>query len=579
MKKLLSVLICMLMIVSCMTLIAPAEESEEVARLAVSDGSTLEGWSNYSKADSGIPAAVINTEIDPDGKGAVAVTMVGEVYANGGYKNPAGNGVTPTNGFMLAYQVAKDTVAGVQSYDLTGMSYLVFDMYVSDAAALGATEFYFELTSSGKPDVQERSWRKTLPQLKGSALTDGWNHFEIALDSYTTEKEPVLNMSAWNFFRVYNATAIQAGEGVTVAFKNLGFTAGATQGDGSGAESYAPVDGVISLPLFGFTDYINEKLPAANMRTDLDESGEAAWVIEYSGTVYKNGGYGAPEGATGWKFGYIAPTPIDISSMKYVVFDFYVSNATYVNDLNFQIELNSHPSAKIDMEENNLKTNFTAACGRLVNGWNHVELPLDSFNQGTGNDKPIAMDPTRWTFMRLYTTDVLELGEDTLTVAYKNFGFTETSSGGPGEADTQTVEAAEAVIALYEAVADITAGKVNADNYETVKAQLAAAIDAYNAANGEVQMLVDEALNVAKIERAVGRALEQYENEKDAPADPTDPQQPTDPSDPVDPADPTDPEQPGDEGQGGLNPVVIIVIAIAVLAVVAVVIIVAKKKK
>ena len=138
---------------------------------------------------------------------------------------------------------------------------------------------------------------------------------------------------------------------------------------------------------------------------------------------------------------------------------------------------------------------------------------------------------------------------------------------------------AEAVIALYEAVADITAGKVNADNYETVKTQLAAAVDAYNAANGEVQMLVDEALNVAKIERAVGRALEQYENEKDAPADPTDPQQPTDPSDPVDPADPTDPEQPGDEGQGGLNPVVIIVIAVSVLAVVAVVIIVAKKKK
>ena len=140
MKKLLSILLGALMIVSCMTFVALAEDGEEIARVAVTDGSTIEGWSNNSSATSGIPAVAINTEIDEDGYGAVAVTLVGEVYANGGYKHPQGDGVEPTNGLKLAYQVAKDTNKGVQSYDLTGMKYLVFDLYVSNAAVMNAIE-------------------------------------------------------------------------------------------------------------------------------------------------------------------------------------------------------------------------------------------------------------------------------------------------------------------------------------------------------------------------------------------------------------------------------------------------------
>lgn len=582
MKKLLSVLICMLMIVSCMTLIAPAEESEEVARVTVTDGSTIEGWSNNSSAESGIPTPAVNTEIDPEGYGAVAVTLVGEVYANGGYKNPAGDGREPTNGLKLAYQVAKDTNKGVQSYDLTGMSYLVFDLYVSNAAVMNAVEVYLELTSSGKSDVQERSWKKPLTQLKGGPLTDGWNHFEIALNTNTFEQDPGLNMAAWSFLRLYNANAFNAGDGVTVGLKNLCFTAASSvSSDEPAVDPYLPVDGVIALPLSGWFDYVNEGLNAATIRTDLDESGEAAWAIEYTGTVYKNGGYGAPEGATGCKVAYNAAQPVDVSAMSYLVFDLYVSNAAYVSSVNFQIELNSHPTHKIDMEENNLTLSFAAACGgRVVDGWNRVEIPLSSFKQGMGTDG-VPMDATRWTFLRLYTTDVIELGEDTLTVAYKNFGFAESSSGTAvgGEDNAQLTEAAEAVIAMYEALSDVTVGKVNAKNYETVKAQLDAAIDAYNAADADVQMLVDEALNVAKIERAVGRALEQYENEQSTPADPDEDTQR--PSEPADPTDPSEPQRPADEGKQPLDLMVIVAAAegVVIVALAVALIVVAKKKK
>lgn len=577
MKKLFCFLMSILMIASCLTLVAPAEESEEIARVAVTDGSTIEGWSNNSSANSGIPAPAINTEIDDQGYGAVAVTLVGEIYANGGYKHPDGDGKEPTNGLKMAYQVAKDTVKGVESYDLSGMNYLAFDLYVSNAAVMNAVEVYLELTSSGKSDVQERSWKRPLTQLKGSPLTDGWNHFEIALNSNTFEQDPGLNMTAWNFFRLYNGTAFNAGEGLTVGIKNLCFVASSsTQDDEPAADPYVPVDGVITLPLSGWLDHVNEKLPAATTKVGLGESAEAAWAIDYTGTVFKNGGHGAPEGATGWKVAYHADKPVDISDANYLVLDFYVSKAAYLDGIHFQIELNSHPTHKIDTEENNLTIAFADACGgKLVDGWNRMEIPLDAFKPGMGTDG-VPMDATRWTSLRLYTTDIIELGGNTLTVAYKNFGFAENGSGvSGGEDNAQVAAAAEEIIALYEAISKITVGKVNASNYETVKAQLDAAIKAYNAADTAVQYAVDEALSIAKIERAVGRALEQYENEADAPTDPADPK------DPVTPADPAEPDEGADEDKTPLDPMVIIAVAegVVILGLIAALIVVSKKKK
>ena len=279
MKKVLTMLLAALMILSCMTEISLAEEeaTEGPAPIYITDGTTIEGWSHTDPANSGMVDPAIDAEL-----GVVAATYTGILYANGGWKNPAGDGVKPTNGLKIGYQANKDP-NNAERFDVTEMTHIAFDMYISNAAALAGKEFDFELTSGGKADVQEIYWRMPLEAIKG---------------------------------------------------------------------------------------------------------------------------------------------------------------------------------------------------GKLVDGWNRMEIPLDSFKQGMGTDG-VPMDATRWTSLRLYTTDTFELGGNMLTVAYKNFGFAENGSGvSGGEDNAQVAAAAEEIFALFEAISNISVGKVIASNYETVKAQLDAAIKA-----------------------------------------------------------------------------------------------------
>ncbi len=401
MKKSLAIVLCVLMLVSSLTVVSFAEQEEAPARVEITSGSTIDGWSNNSGADSGIAVPAINTEIDDEGKGAVAITLTGEVYPNGGYNNPAGKGTKPTNGLKLAYKAGEDKPKGINKYDLTGMNYIVFDLYLSDASVLSGKKMFFELTSAGSLDKKEICWEMSLDELKGDTLTDGWNHFEVALDSNnrTTDTEGPFDSTQWRMLRFYNGDGFDAGEGYIFAVKNVYFSSVSEAADRAKAQ-------------------------------------------------------------------------------------------------------------------------------------------------------------------------------------------------------------AQSIIEMYQAIEGIKAENITAENYETIKAQLAAAVEAYQAATVGVQAIVDEAVSTGKLERSVTRAIEAYEESLKQPAedpeDPTDPvdpgtsdapDQPDTPTDPTDPEptdpeptgpadpDPTGPEQPADEDEAGVKPIVIVVIAVVVLAVVAVIVIVATKKK
>lgn len=610
MKKVLALVLCAPMLIGGMGIVSFAEETTD--RIAITNGSTLDGWSINAKEGDGIPALHINTEIDPDGYGAVAMTLTGEIYANGGWSHPEGNGKTPTKGMKIVYKPADDKSKGVESYDVSGMNYFAFDLYLSDASVLEGKKMYLELTSSGTVDQQEICWEMTLDRMNGGkALVDGWNHVEVALNSYNqtpSNQKAVFDNTQWNFMRLHNGDAFDAGESFTIALKNLYFSVLSSDGKLPGeqpttpvapvdpvtppADDWAPipVEGGFVFPNDKWLDSRSEGLPQGEWADDLAEAdGVKPWSVTYTGLISKEGGWNRPEGATGWKVCFTLPNTADISGMKFMVLDFYISDASAIENALFYLELSSRPGGNVDMEENNIRASLSQIAGKpIVDGWNHLEISLDAMTQGTGNDKPIAMDPTRFKTMRIYSTqNDIDLGDKELVVAYKNFGFIESS-----KAADIAKEAAESVIALFEQIADIGTGDITADNYETVKAQLAAALEAYEAADVGTQAAVEEAgINANKIKRTIERALDKYEEELNQPTDeptdeptkPADPEKPDTPSKPDTPekpdtpADPTDPEQPADEG--GLNPVVIVVVAVAVVAVAAVVVIVLAKKK
>lgn len=312
MKKLFAVMLAALMLLSCM-IVAPAAE-EGNTRVIITDCSVIDGWAG--EPQSGVPDAEMNTELDE--YPVVSFTYTGEIYNEGGWKNPVlGDGKTPTNGVKIHYRPA---ATETKEYDLTGMNYMVFDLYVSDPEPVKNVTFWLELTSSGRSDVEERCWKQTLAQYKGAPIEAGWNHIELDMSSSRSDYD--FNITKWNFLRIFNSEGFNAGEGFTLAIKNFYFSA----------------------------------------------------------------------------------------------------------------------------------------------------------------------------------TSV---------------------------AAEQAKAAAQAILDLYAPIADIGTGSINADNYETVKAQLAAAVEAYNAADAKTQVAVDGQLDSSKIERNVTRALEKYEDELNQPAEPDTPDTPT----------------------------------------------------
>ena len=182
MKKLLAIILCVLMLVSCMALVSFAEDvendettAETTASVTMSDGKVIDGWTNGDDPKSGIANPEINTEIDPEG--AVAVKLTGSMYGYGGYRHPNGNGTYPTAGLKIRYRPSTET------FDLTGMNYLVFEVYVSDADILNPIQMFVDLGGSGR-----LTFLNTFQKLCGTSLVDGWNRIEIPLNTFNASE-------------------------------------------------------------------------------------------------------------------------------------------------------------------------------------------------------------------------------------------------------------------------------------------------------------------------------------------------------------------------------------------------------
>ncbi|MBQ8718815.1 MAG: hypothetical protein IJY66_06080 [Clostridia bacterium] len=109
---------------------------------------------------------------------------------------------------------------------------------------------------------------------------------------------------------------------------------------------------------------------------------------------------------------------IDISGMKYIEFDVYVSHIDVIAEALFSFELTSCGGS--DKEEN-CKKFYGKDTGWVV-GWNHVKWNLSDFTEHGPDGKP--MDATKWNFIRWYNDTTITVGEEKLKVAIANIKFT-----------------------------------------------------------------------------------------------------------------------------------------------------------
>lgn len=363
-KKMLALVLAMLMICSCMVFTtvaadASTEQTDDVETIVpITTCETTDGFT------AGGSTGVVDTTDPWAGKASLATTFTGV----GGKEAGA-----------IKYQFRGDTI-----YDATAMKTLVFDIYLSDAAAFENVRFEVELRGNGQSDDDEYRSDVTLTAISGTVLDDGWNHIEISIADMTKSGNP--NMKDWNYFRIYNKDEIGL-SGETYVFKldNVYMTSrDKVVPDSTGS-------GKVRVPAtFSFTG-----------------------ISGSSDSQYKNvknlGG-------------------LDISMTDALQFDVRITSEQ-TNDMKFAFEMTSMP----DRNSKRMQTGTTRTLAELIGErvaadgeWHTVSIPLRFFFNADGNS---MMNMKNLNFFQVYnvpTDGVTETGD----VEFRKFCFVKEETVG-----------------------------------------------------------------------------------------------------------------------------------------------------
>ncbi len=279
--------------------------------------------------------------------------------------------------------------------DASAAKSLRFWLYTDDAAVMKTVTVELEVTSSGTCDNQESAYVGSLDNHVAGGLQNGWNEVIVPI-SALDRKNGETNWSAINFVRMYNQGGFSTGDvAMTIALDELVFCG---------------EDGSVVAPFTACDIETDWEGPTSPMMLDGETVIGNTWE---AGTTL---GVGWFMFRYGLNFEGKYPDPVDISGMKYLEFDFYVSDALALIKAGFSFELTS--AGIQDKQEN--AYNWDGWRVGLDDGWNHMQLPLSWF--GAAPDG--GCDFTAWNFLRLFNTKDVVAGENGLTVAMKNVEFT-----------------------------------------------------------------------------------------------------------------------------------------------------------
>ncbi len=366
MKKILAMLLALCMIMSCMTLVVSAAEGEEehVQNEIVIDAPAGDGNSGEHVENTGV---LVSREITAGDEGKKL--GVAEIAHFNWY--------------------SKDAKIDDLSFDITGMEYVEFELYVSRADALTGVPFCFELTSGGICDKEEDSFIEAteawMMDKDGNALKDGWNTIRVPLSKFPAASA---DRTRINCFRIFNngEVNLNANETYTIQMKSFGF---GTEADG--IVHAVPFDSDYGV---GGGDMLDHK--ASNVTTlAAPKVDPGAFMVTYT-----------------------TEEPMDLSTYKYVDITMKVSNPEAFKQIKFEIELTS--SGECDVEENN----YTGFFDNPTKGWNTFRIPLSAFN----NRK--EADLTKINYIRFYSigTEADRSIDEDVTIEFTKFRFSDAGN-------------------------------------------------------------------------------------------------------------------------------------------------------
>ena len=364
MKKFLAMLLALCMIMGSIVIVS-AEESEVVEHVEneiVLDAIKGDGNSGEYLENSG---AIIDREMGAGTKG------IAQCWYFSWFANDAKKGVE------------------VPTYDITGMDYVEFEVYVSRADAMVGVPICFELTSGGTCDVQEDAFIKNadewLLDKDGNYIKDGWNTVRVPLSLFP---QAGADRTRINCFRMFNNGNVVINEDEWFVLMLKSFTFGT---EAEGTKISIPFDSEIGVGGGVMLDYNSSnttKLPAGKVNP-------GQWMAMYQNIE-----------------------PMDLSTYKYVDISMKITNVEEFKKIKWEIELTS--SGKPDAQE----SNYTGFFDDVSEGWNTIRVPLSAFTFGGK-----ACDLSKVNFVRMYSigTEDRTLASD-VTIEFTNFTFSDAGN-------------------------------------------------------------------------------------------------------------------------------------------------------
>lgn len=287
------------------------------------------------------------------------------------------------NSISVAYKCAGCPI------DISNMAYLEFDLYVSEADIFStAGDTKLELTSSGTHDQQEINYN-----LKKLSLTKGWNHVQLPLADFSVadgSEGVTCDKTAINYMRIFSAGHSETRD-MTIKLDNFVFVG---EGDSADTIQWASCDdaGTWLNPSTSATASASNRFGIGDCVMNAVNATDIALVYR---NMYR---------------------PVDITEYQYMEFDICVSAADlFATAGDAQLELTS--CDLWDYKE----INYSLKDLSLVEGWNHVVLPLDGFNDLTG-DGIEACNREKISLMRIYSAGYSE--NQNMTIMLDNVTFT-----------------------------------------------------------------------------------------------------------------------------------------------------------
>ena len=318
------------------------------------------------------------------------------------------------------------------SYDIRGFQFVEFDLWVADASTLFSGDAAFEITSSGKCDVNEVSAKKAVLQSLG--LQNGWNHVKLSMGDFVNSSTDPIDLSAVNYFRLYFA-GYTAGKMID----NVRFTRYEYQDESTNTKILINKGDSLSF---------NAAWGAVDIAADTTESEPALSLTSQNGT-----GVGMVFNRyANYQFRY------DFTNSEYIEFDLYTEDVNiFKNASDCRIDLTSGSDFNFDGIAVEVTKEALKAVA-LTYGWNHIKVPID---YSTADEDFNRKDVRGFRFFTSYATE----GS---TVKVKNFYATgDSGTVTPFLADKPASVAYENewVIASGDSIFDLTcSGKETTPN-------------------------------------------------------------------------------------------------------------------